>query len=357
MNKSKNSSNSVDSISLMDIFIVIAKHLKVIIIVPFIICSISIIHVSFYTTSIFESNAKIMSSSGTSGVGISQAVGGLAAQFGINLSNSQNGPQWVYSDIINSRTLAKALLKRKFDTELLGKDKSLFQILTSDNINIDIKNAKLSELETKAIDNILDMINFKENLNTGVHSLSIKATEPVFASHLVSALIEELDNHLKEFNSSKINKAREFIEERLYDTKIELEKAEEALKVFRDRNRRIQNSPNLLLQEQRLLREVSVLTGVFTTLKQQYETTKIEAVKDSDYVIVIDPPEVPLERIYPRKKYIVIVNGFIGIGLGLFLAFLIEYINNLTKSERDKMTKILSIIIANFNFFKKKSSI
>ena len=45
--------------------------------------------------------------------------------------------------------------------------------------------------------------------------------------------------------------------------------AEENLKVFMARNRRIENSPALQLEEQRLSREVAVLTGVFTTLKQQ----------------------------------------------------------------------------------------
>ena len=53
------------------------------------------------------------------------------------------------------------------------------------------------------------------------------------------------------------------------DTEKELMAAEEDLKVFMDRNRRIENSPALQLKQQRLSREVTVLTGVFTTLKQQ----------------------------------------------------------------------------------------
>ena len=55
--------------------------------------------------------------------------------------------------------------------------------------------------------------------------------------------------------------------------KEELRNAEEELKNFKDRNRRIENSPTLQLEEQRLLREVTVLTGVFTTLKQNLEST------------------------------------------------------------------------------------
>ena len=58
-----------------------------------------------------------MSSSGNSGV--SQNAG-IAAQFGINLSTGgQTQQQWIYPEIIKSRTMARAMLKRKFDTNEL----------------------------------------------------------------------------------------------------------------------------------------------------------------------------------------------------------------------------------------------
>ena len=69
-----------------------------------------------------------------------------------------------------------------------------------------------------------------------------------------------------------------------------------------DRNRRIENSPLLLLEQQRLNREVSVLTGVFTTLKQQLETTKIEEMREADYVVLVDPPEVPIIKAEPKER-------------------------------------------------------
>ena len=103
-----------------------------------------------------------------------------------------------------------------------------------------------------------------------------------------------------------------FIEERIVETRKELELAEEALKNFRDRNRRIENSPSLQLEQTRLVREASVLTGVYTTLKQQLETTKIEEVKESNYVVVLDQPEAPLDRAYPRKK-LAVITGLVGV--------------------------------------------
>ena len=143
------------------------------------------------------------------------------------------------------------------------------------------------------------------------------------------------------------NKARSFIEERIIQTEKELNLAEEGLKNFRDRNRRIENSPGLLLDHKRLSREVAVLTSVFTTLKQQFETTKIEQLKDSDYINIIDPPTLPIFYTFPRKRQYVLFAGLFGIGFGLVLAFLKHYIDLLLKKEKDNLIHIISILFNN----------
>ena len=93
--------------------------------------------------------------------------------------------------------------------------------------------------------------------------------------------------------SKRTNKTRKFIEERISETYIDLQSQEEKLKDFSDRNRRIENSPMFNSIGKILSREVSVLTGVYTTLKQQLEMVKIDEVKESEYIIIIDQPEIP----------------------------------------------------------------
>ena len=44
------------------------------------------------------------------------------------------------------------------------------------------------------------------------------------------------------------------------------------------------------------------------------ENAKIEEVKDSEYVIVLDSPEIPIRRSKPNKFLAVILSGFLGIG-------------------------------------------
>tara|TARA_X000001036_G_C20503683_1_gene734976 strand:- start:464 stop:979 length:516 start_codon:yes stop_codon:yes gene_type:complete len=160
-------------------------------------------------------------------------------------------------------------------------------------------------------------------------------------------MIEELDTHQRKYNKTKTIDTKHFIEERIIDAEKELMAAEEDLKIFMDRNRRIENSPALQLEKQRLGREVTVLTGVFTTLKQQLETTKIEEVKESDYVIVMDPPEVPLQRTKPNRKLAVLIAGIFGLGLGMFLAVFWEYVTNSKKEEKDKFSEAKSLVLKN----------
>ena len=141
-----------DGISLMDILLILARQAKVIIITPTIFCILSIIYVLLYTEPFYTSTAKIMSSSG--GGGVSQAAG-LAAQFGIALPSGKSEPNWVYPDIIKSRTLARAMIKRKFDTEKFGPQKSLLQILTYGNKEPEFN---LDTLEILALENFIKKI-------------------------------------------------------------------------------------------------------------------------------------------------------------------------------------------------------
>ena len=283
----------------------------------------------------------------SSSSGLSQAAG-LAAQFGINIPTSQKEPKWVYPDILKSRTLGKAVLQQKFSTDKFGKDKTLLQILTYGD---GIPEFSIDTLEAMAVKKFLEMIYVSEEITTGILTLNVDAIEPNLAAGVNQALIEELDSHQRRYNKTKTSETKQFILERINNTEKELMDAEESLKVFRDRNRRIENSPSLQLEQQRLGREVTVLTGVFTTLKQQLETSKIEEVKESDYVIVIDPPEVPLTYSKPNKKFIVIFAGFFGLGLGIFLAFIREHTIYGSQRDKEKLKELKFLIKNNIKTF------
>ena len=323
----------------IDIILFLASYLKILIIVPIILCIFTFIYTLFFVKPIYTSTAKIMSTSG--GRNNSQALG-IAAQFGINIPKNQSEQKWVYAEIVKSRTLAKVVLERKFDKKQYGKQKSLFQILK--NIN-NLNNLDLESLKSLTVKNLLSMINISEDKKTSILTLSVNASEARFAAEINQALIEELDAHQRRYNKDKTSETKNFIEDRIKSIEKELVASEESLRVFRDRNRRIENSPALQLEEQRLRREVTVMIGVFTTLKQQLETTKIEEFKESDYVLIVDAPEVPLQKSNPSKRQSIILAGIFGIGFGILIAIIIDFV---TKSkDREKILKARDLVLKN----------
>ena len=341
-----------ETILLSDIILSIARQIKTILLFFFLSILVSLIHIFFFTSPVYISTSKFMSSS--SGRTLPPAAG-LAAQFGIGGFEANQGEhKWNYLEILKSRTLAKKLLKKRFNTNKFGKNKTLLQILTYGNKKPVLSNY---QYEIEAVNQFISIVNASKNIKTGTYTVDINASEPNLAFSINKILIEELDNYQKEYNKIQTHDARKFIAERIKQTKVELQNIEDALKTFMDRNRRIENSPALQLEQQRLSREVSVLTGVFTTLRQQLETTKIEEVKDSDYVIILDPPEIPLIRSKPQKKKIVVIYAISGMLLGLIIAFIRDYFMFNTSESIRKLKSALKLLKKNmfgmFSIFSK----
>tara|TARA_B100000427_G_scaffold327656_1_gene338896 strand:- start:893 stop:1960 length:1068 start_codon:yes stop_codon:yes gene_type:complete len=340
-------------ISITDMALLIARNIKLIILIPSFLCLFLLIYISFFRPSYYISVSKIMSSS--SGSSVKSQAYGIAAQFGIPIPSEDSEAKWVYPEIIRSRTLSRAMLKRKFYDSISGKEKTLLEILINPEKNSD-ENQKF--VESLGIDILLGMISVDENIKTSTLTISVASKNPLLSTNINEALIQELDRHQREYNKTRTNQSYIFIENLITEKKKELEFAEEKLKEFSDRNRRMENSPGLLLQRQRLDREVIVLTGVFTTLKQQLETVKIESVKESDYVVVIDPPEMPLGPKNRGDKLLFLFVGLFGLGLAISIAFLKSYLESSKKKK--KLYQAQSILFKNIrellslSFFKNK---
>ena len=250
-----------------------------------------------------------------------------------------------------SQTFAKKILERQFFSKEHEKKLSLLKILTFGNQKPSLSFAKYEDMALRKLDG---MVKVSEDVKTRIFTISVSFKDPKLASEINNVFIEELNEHQYNYNKSKTSETRNFIENRISQTKLELQDAEEKLKNFMDRNRRIENSPALQLEKQRLDREVDVLTSVFTTLKQNLETVKIEEVKESKYVMILDSPNIPISYSWPKKRIVVFTFGFIGIILGIAIGFMNEYKKRIKKSEkislREQKPYSLKILQNHYNF-------
>ena len=85
-------------------------------------------------------------------------------------------------------------------------------------------------------------------------TMKVSLFEAKLSSDVADSIIVEIDKIISNFRSSRILDKKTFVDSRLLDVNKQLIKAEEDLKVFRERNRNILSSPSLLLEQERLLR-------------------------------------------------------------------------------------------------------
>ncbi len=129
------------------------------------------------------------------------------------------------------------------------------------------------------------------------------------AAERIIALVTEFDTRVRRTRASE---NRRFLESRTDSARIALAEAEDNLARFEQRNRAYAQSPDLNLDHQRLLRQVTLLQDVFLALARNLEQARIDEVKETPVLTVVDPPTARWRKAEPRR--IQIVAGAIALG-------------------------------------------
>jgi len=349
--------NNENPISLSKIIAVLNKHVKLVIFVPTFIVIAAIIEVLFIASPVYTSTSRIIP---TNMEGSEIGISSLARQFGISVGGNEKNPMTravIYPQIIRSRVLGERIIKREFYTNKYGKNLAFLNIVLGPSKKKNRSRIEIEKEKMLAINEYMSMVKVSRDLETQVLTISTNTNEPRFSAELNKAIIEDLDLTIREFKLSAIREKLDFIAGRIKTVEKDLRVNEELLKNFRIQNRNYKNSPNLLLEEERLQREVQVQTGIFITLKQQFEVSQIEVFKQSASIQILDSPIMPLVRTKPKRKLIVTMSGIFGLGLGILSAFYMEFMNTnglaLKKEIRIFVNSIINIF---FGFIKSKKN-
>jgi uncharacterized protein involved in exopolysaccharide biosynthesis len=129
---------------------------------------------------------------------------------------------------------------------------------------------------------------------------------------------------MRESFRSQAQEKRKFIEERIAEVSIDLEKSENSLATFRERNMTT-FAPKVFLEEQRLLRNQAMNQEIYIQLKKQYELARIEEKNDQPLIEVLQKPEIPIIRASPQRTKIVVLATMLGFVFSIFGAFVWQW--------------------------------
>jgi len=278
--------------SLQDILLIIWSKRKRLLLVSLIV-ALATWGINFLIPDYYKSTATLLPSpqkGKLSGLG---QLADVAALAGVNVPGSEMSR--LYPSILNSETVLRNVIEHRYHAKQADSSFSLIQYF---EIN-EGSGLKDMDLALKALRSVMTIA---YDARTGIVSISAVVNDPELAAEILNVTIADLDRFMREKQTSNASEQVKWLEVRLNQVEGSLRKAEEILKDFREKNRRILDSPDLLLRQERLIRDVQVNSTVFIELKKQYELARLEQIKDMQIVNVLDPGRTPAVKIGPKRK-------------------------------------------------------
>lgn len=315
--------------------LMLVEHWRIVMGTPF-ICAVVVIAISYVVKPVFTATTSFMPESQTQLPAGIAGLAGIAGQFGLNLGGDANESPQFYANLAESQTLVVDLLHESFVDPLAPADSSpLIDLL-------DISFADSALRLERSIHELRSMITTSVNRQTNVVSLSVSS----HYAELSAAIANRIVSHINDFNlgqrRSRAAAKSRFVQQRLQHARGDLRGAEEHVRSFLERNHLFESSPELRFEYDRLQRDVSIKHEVFMTLSREAETAAIQEVNNTPVITIVDMATPPASRSSPRRTRSAVVAMLLGGGLGLVLASLAAYFENLGREANPELRLLLA---------------
>jgi len=240
-------------------------------------------------------------------------LAGIASEFGVRLPSSREGygPEF-YRDLATSRPIAEVVLTREYESSF-GVRGSLLELarIDGDSPAERIENG-VRWLSEKAV-----AVQFKPQ--TGVLTLQVRTRWPDVSRQAAETLLESLQDFNLSKRQSRARFEKEFLEDRVDSARRELENSEGRLQSFLEKNRSYENAPMLLFAYERFQRDVVMRQGVYTSLVQAFEQARIEEVRATPVLTVLEPAHEAASSLSRGIMLKVAMGGLLGLLVGVAL--------------------------------------
>jgi uncharacterized protein involved in exopolysaccharide biosynthesis len=251
------------TVSLHDYFNIIAKRSRMIISITFAAAVIAVI-ATFFLTSIYSATAKILPPQQETGLlsAMMGQLGNLGAIAGDVLGKGSKSDMFV--EVLKSQAIMDPIIDRFKLMELYKQDYRQYTY------------RKLGDNST-----------IEASKKSGIISITVDDKDPKRAAAIANAYVEELDKLLQRINVTGAGQNRIFMENRLTGAKVELSKAEDALKDFQSKNKTLnvtEQAKATIEGIARLKAELAVQEVSLSVLRRQYAESSQEVKSVSNAV-------------------------------------------------------------------------
>lgn len=256
---------------------------------------------------------------------------GIAETFGFSDLKVQSS--YYIPDIINSYSLKKNLVLK--DWEVVGVDQpiNLIEYFGIDNSEksflskikdnfVRTNNQPLPEqLDLEQAVNLLSLLIDVDEKISGLIQVNVYMGDPYLSADIANFISQYVIDFVDNEQKIQANLNRQFLDSRVESASIELNSSEQKFTKFLKSHPISIETPEILQEKARLIRNIEVNQQVYITLRQQLEIAKIEELKSRLFINRLDDA---YPAIFPSKpNKVLIYTIFIIFGLFSSLCYII----------------------------------
>jgi uncharacterized protein involved in exopolysaccharide biosynthesis len=315
-----------ESVSLVRVAIAVLRHRRL---AAFVILGLTLLGAvaGFLMPSRYEARASFLPQGFDGG---STAFEAAAAQFGFAFSSGQGGmsPAF-YVGLVESDVALRHLVHQRYPANSGGgrpaspDSASLIELWQIEETSGVVR-------AEQAMRRLAQVLKARADRETGLVSLSMRDPDPALARAMLERILAFVNHFNTNLRQSQAAAERRFVAERLESSRADLRRAESQLENFLRRNRDFLRAPELQFEQERLQREVAVRLQVVTSLVQAFERARMDEVRNTPVITIVDPP---VAGAVPRRNW-KLLGPTLGFVLGLLGAVVLILILEWVRTGR-----------------------
>jgi uncharacterized protein involved in exopolysaccharide biosynthesis len=256
----------------------------------------------------------------------------IAAQYGLSIVGSDPARSTrFYEELIRANEVLRAVANQEYEVRkgnrvIRGKLPVMYGVRAG---------SREAEIDLAALE-LQSHISTGATPRTGIISYFVSSPYPELTFQLAANILTQINSYNISRQQAQATLERTFIEKRLAESRSALTHAEDQLRSFRDFNRDAGRSPSLRLEANRLDREVTMRQSLYTALSQAYEQSRIEEVRDTPSISIIEHPTLPTSADTSYGLRNTLLGAIGGMFIGIILAFVRERFNE-SKAEGSRV--------------------
>lgn len=180
---------------------------------------------------------------------------------------------------------------------------------------------QLTAWQKDLADDIEKRVGAKLDTRSGIITITAKMPDAYVAAQVAQLAMNYLTQYVISYRTEKARQDLQFYTQRLNETRRRYQTAQFNVFHYNDQHKYFVVQA-ATMDKQRMEAELSIAQTVYTELSRQYEQAKLKVQERTPVFKVLEPPQVPLKRISPKRTVTVLLFTISGLLLSVMYLLL-----------------------------------